>query len=53
MATLSSTDWQKLVDLEQWRARTMTEIDRQTQEWVESGEALERAGGSENGGGAE
>jgi ATP-binding cassette subfamily F protein 3 len=52
MAALSSTDWQKLVDLEQWRARTMAEIDRQTQEWVESGEALERAGGSENGGGA-
>ncbi|MBI5502405.1 MAG: ABC-F family ATP-binding cassette domain-containing protein [Deltaproteobacteria bacterium] len=45
MATLSSSDWQKLVDLEQWRGRTRAEIERQTQEWIESGEALERMGG--------
>ncbi len=52
MATLDSTDWQKLIDLERWRARTLTEIERQTEEWVESGEALERVEGSGNGGGA-
>jgi ATP-binding cassette subfamily F protein 3 len=51
MATLDSTDWQKLIDLERWRTRTVTEIERQTEEWVESGEALERVEGSGEGGG--
>ena len=53
IALLASTDWQKLIDLERWRSRTLTEIERQTEEWVESGEALERVEGSGEGGGVE
>ena len=49
MAGLSSADWQKLVDLEQWRARINAEIERTTEEWVESGEALQRLEGSDEG----
>jgi molecular chaperone GrpE (heat shock protein) len=52
MASLRSSDWQKLADLEQWRNRTTAEIERQTQEWLESGEALQGLGGSEGEGGS-
>jgi hypothetical protein len=47
MAGCDSADWQKLLDLEQWRARTAAEIERQTAEWLESGEAIAGLAGSE------
>ncbi|NMC69668.1 MAG: hypothetical protein GYA57_06315, partial [Myxococcales bacterium] len=50
MAGLSAADWQKLVDLEQWRSRIQADLERATEEWVESGEALQRLAGSEEGG---
>jgi ATP-binding cassette subfamily F protein 3 len=46
MASLPSTEWNKLVDMEKWRSRVQAEIDRLTAEWVESGEALEALAGS-------
>jgi len=50
MAGLSAADWQKLVDLEQWRSRIQADLERATEEWVESGEALQRLAGLEEGG---